>query len=271
MSLPERVYFEAPAKCPGCASALQYEGLYLVCRAECSAQKAGAIRSWVNNLGILHFGEGIIEALVATKKIKDISGLYVLTVDDIAKTYYMDGRLIGETTARKAVENLHAQKTHPLWVILGSLSIPLIGRGMVKIIVESGLDSLEKLGSSTVSELAAIQGVGLGRAEAFYQGIRSNSSLICQLFSVGVTAEASKVAVEGHMKNKVMVMTGFRDKNLAAAFEAAGGLVKDGVSKGTTYLVAKDVCGGSGKLQKARDMGIVVLDLAGMTKILGGV
>jgi NAD-dependent DNA ligase len=43
------------------------------------------------------------------------------------------------------------------------------------------------------------------------------------------------------------------------AFEAAGGTVKSSVGKGLTYLVAKDPNGASGKLDKARGLGVIVL------------
>lgn len=266
-----RNYFSPPTHCPDCASPLVYEGEYLLCKgAECPTQKIGGIMNWIGKLGILFFGEALVEALMEAGHVKTIVDLYTLEASKLSGLTFSDGRSVGDSVVARALENLNEKKVIPLSTLVGSLSIPLIGRGMVKIFVDAGFDTLTKLGSASLEELSAVPGVGPTKAEALYNGIRANSGLICQLFSVGVVPEEPKVVVTvtGPMTGKTMVMTGFRDKNLAAAFEAAGGIVKDGVNKTTTYLVAKDISGGSSKLQKARDMGVTVIDLAGMTAVL---
>ncbi len=262
-------HFLPPTHCPECSTPLVYEGEYLMCKGTaCPSQVVGVIRNWIEKIGVLHFGESLVEALVASGKVKTIVDLYLLDAETVGKLTFTDGRNIGLSIATKAITNLHAKKTLPLALFLGSMSIPLIGRSMTQIFVDAGYDSIEKMGCATAGELSAIPGVGPTKAAAFMAGLHHNSSLICQLYSVDVTPEAPKVKAVGCMTDKVMVMTGFRDKDLQAAFEALGGTVKDSVSKHTNYLVAKDVSGNTGKLKDARDKGITVLSLAEMQQLL---
>jgi DNA ligase (NAD+) len=94
------------------------------------------------------------------------------------------------------------------------------------------------------------------------------SDLIDEIIAVGVSIAQPKAKQVGFLTGKSMCMTGFRDAALQAAFEAAGGEVKSGVSRGLTYLVAKDANSGSAKLQKARDLGVIVLSPADMTSLI---
>lgn len=264
--------FLPPTHCPECNTPLVYEGEYLLCKGDnCPAQKIGGIRNWIEKIGVLFFGEALIEALVANGKVQCIADLYRLTATEIGVLTYTDGRNIGMSTATKALDNLNAKKTLPLAILVGSLSIPLIGRSMVQMFVDAGFDTLGKMGNASLLELEAVPGVGPVKALAFYNGLRDRSAEICELHGLGVTAEAVvvKAPITGAMSGKTMVMTGFRDKDLAAAFEAAGGIVKDSVSKTTSYLVAKDILGGSSKLQAAAKNGTTVLDAAGMRALLG--
>ncbi len=264
--------YAPPTHCPECLTPLFFEGEYLLCKGDsCPAQKIGGIRNWIEKIGVLFFGEALIEALVANGKVQCIADLYRLTATEIGSLTYTDGRNIGMTTATKALDNLNAKKSLPLAILVGSLSIPLIGRSMVQMFVDAGFDTLGKMGNASLLELEAVPGVGPVKALAFYNGVRDRSAEICELHGLGVTAEAVvvKAPITGAMSGKTMVMTQFRDKDLAAAFEAAGGIVKDSVSKTTTYLVAKDISGGSSKLQAAAKNGTTVLDAAGMRALLG--
>ena len=65
-------------------------------------------------------------------------------------------------------------------------------------------------------------------------------------------------------------MTGFRDADMEAAIVAAGGSVASGVSKTLGILVAKDPHSTSGKAQKARELGVLVLSIAQMNAKLAG-
>ena len=58
-----------------------------------------------------------------------------------------------------------------------------------------------------------------------------------------------------------VVFTGFRDVDLQQAIETAGGEMQSGVSAKTTILVTRDPNSTSGKVQKARDKGVMILGI----------
>lgn len=251
--------FTRPDDCPSCQSPLGFEGEYLVCRSDdCPAQVAGAIRRWVDKIGVLHFGEGLINTLVDAGIVTTIDDLYQVTTDRIKGTRASNGHLIGTAIADKALANLQSRMNLDLHVFVGSLGIPLFGRSMVKTLVDAGFNTLQKLLESDVHELARVEGMGLTKARAFYLGIRSREALIDRLVNeAGIKIKTLNTT--GPMVGKSMCMTGFRDAAMQAAFEAAGGTIKSSVGKGLTYLVAKDAGSGSSKMQKAQSLGVIVL------------
>jgi NAD-dependent DNA ligase len=71
--------------------------------------------------------------------------------------------------------------------------------------------------------------------------------------AVSSTAPAAKLA------GKAFVFTGFRDAALKASIEALGGTVVDSISAKVSFVLAKDADDNSGKIQKARALGIPVI------------
>lgn len=260
--------FTRPDDCPSCQSPLGFEGEYLVCRSDdCPAQVAGAIRRWVNKIGVLNFGEGLINTLVDDGIVTTIYDLYTITPDKIKNIRASNGHIIGTAIADKALANLQSRMDLDLHVFVGSLGIPLFGRSMVKSLVDAGFNTLQKLLESEFRDLAQVEKMGLVKAQAFYLGIRSREALINRLVNeAGIKIKT--LNTNGPMVGKSMCMTGFRDAKMHADFEAAGGSVKSSVGKGLTYLVLKDPLSASTKTVKAQQLGVTLLSPADMTALL---
>lgn len=259
-------YFQPPTECPACKTALEMDGAYLVCRGDdCPAQVAGSMRRWVEKIGVLHFGESLVEALIDAKMVEDIADLYEVD-PDVAAKLVMGDRLAGGT-ATKGFANLHARKELDLHIFVGSLGIPLIGRSMAQTIVDGGFDTLDKMSMATPAQIAAIPGMGQTKALAFVKGFWERIHLIGKLLSAGVKI---KTRASGIMNGKTMCQTGFRDKAQEDAFVAQGGSIKSGVSKDLSYLVCVDKSSNSGKMGKAKTYGTEILTCEEMWKILLG-
>lgn len=269
------VGFEVPSECPCCSAKTERDGEYLVCRNDdCEAQISGAIKRWIKKLGVLHFGEALIEALVDAEMVEDPADLYTLDPAEVANLT-MGQRRVG-STADKALTNLHKNTELELHVLVGSLGIPMIGRSMAQTIVDAGYDSLEKMLQATVKDIASISGVGMTKANHFVKGYYEKLWLVSKLLGAGVRI---KRKVTGRFTGMTACVTGFRGKeeqDIVAAFTGEGGVMKSGVSGKLTYLICKDAKSNSGKPSKARSLNasgkanIEVFDIDGFwTNVMG--
>lgn len=261
------VYFVLPTHCPECSTPLSREGEYLVCRGEdCPAQVVGGISRWVKKVGVLGIGDAVIEALVDAGKVSDAADLYTMDPNDI-ESVQVGGSRLGQS-AHTIVAELRAKAEMPLNVLVGSTGINLCSRSVCKVIVEAGYDTLDKMRCATKADIERIPGLGPTKADAFVDGLRARAGLIDRLLANGVRIKGKVV---GGLTGKSVCMTGFRDAAMEAAFEARGGTVKSSVGKGLTYLVAKDPNGASGKLDKARGLGTIVLSQREMWDLINAV
>ena len=260
-----------PGLCPSCQSSLDMVGEYLVCRSEdCPAQALGSLKRWVSKLGVLHFGEALLTAVVDAGMVSSIADLYRLQVDDVA-ALELDGRRVGGA-AQRALDSLNAKKDIALDLFVGSLGIPLVGRKMAKLLADAGFNSLNQMALADVAQMAEVPGFGEGRAQSFREGFDARKDLMAGILAAGVTITAPVVVEQTSsvMAGQAVCFTGVRDKDAEEAIVAAGGTIASGVSKNTTLLVAKDPSSPSGKAKKARDLGIEVIGQEDLWVRLGG-
>ncbi len=183
---PGAVELTTPHECPECRRALTMNGEYLMCPndTDCPAQTLGAMRRWIKKVGVLHFGDAMLSAVVEAGMVSTIPDLYRL---DAAKVgaLDMDGRRVGGA-AKRALDSLNSLKTLPLETYVGSLGIDLCGRRMVRKLVAAGMTSLDHLARASVDELAAVPGFGQDKAEAFRAGFDARKEIIIGLHTMGV-------------------------------------------------------------------------------------
>jgi DNA ligase (NAD+) len=258
---------EAPHECPCCGTLLGMVGEYLMCPndTDCPAQTLGAMRRWIKKVGVLHFGDAMLSAVVDAGMVSTIPDLYRLDANNVGHLD-MDGRRVGGA-AKRALTSLNSLKTLPLETYVGSLGIDLCGRRMVRKLVAAGMTDLNALATATVQELSAVPGFGQDKALAFRAGFDARKEIIIGLHAVGVTPapyEAPAAPTGSAMAGQAVCFTGVRDKALEAAIAAAGGRIASSVSRNVTVLVCKDPSSTSGKAQKARDLGIEVIGLEDM-------
>lgn len=245
-----------PRQCPDCGTGTGFEGENLVCpnNKGCRSQIVGHIKNWVKELNLLEWGDTLIEKLVDAKKITTVADLYKLKVDDIAS---LDR--LGEKTAKKCLDILWGNVEVPLEVLLGALSIPMIGQSTIKAIMNSGCDTLEKFGQLSATEFEMVPGVGPTKAQSLADGLLSNQQLILDILSNGVKI---KDLVKGKLTGKSICFSGAM-KNKRPVLEKmasdAGANVKSSVGKGLTYLVIADPGSTSSKATTARKLGTTLI------------
>ena len=71
-----------------------------------------------------------------------------------------------------------------------------------------------------------------------------------------------------NLKDKTFIFSGFRNKDYEKIIEENGGKVTTSISKNTNYLVVKDKEENTAKIIKARELGVIILDIDGFKELL---
>ncbi len=71
-----------------------------------------------------------------------------------------------------------------------------------------------------------------------------------------------------NLKDKTFIFSGFRNKDYEKIIEENGGKVTTSISKNTNYLVVKDKDENTAKIIKARELGVIILDIDGFKELL---
>ncbi len=267
--------FKMPTACPVCGGVVSRPEGEVVARcvaADCPAQLKARLLHFASRraMRIEGLGDALAEQFVQTKLVKDVAGLYALTLEQIAGL---------ERMAEKSAANLRAQieasKERDLPQLVFGLGIRHVGERTAAIIARA-FRSLDRLSAATVEELDAIPEIGLTVAESVRDWFADagNRALCERLRAAGVRTElvggAGPVADES-FAGKQFVLTGrletiTRDE-ARALIESRGGRVTSSVSKKTDYVVAGEESGS--KLDKARELKLNVLDEQSFKALLG--
>jgi DNA ligase (NAD+) len=164
-------------------------------------------------------------------------------------------------------------RKRPLWRLLVALGIRHVGEKAAKVLA-ARFGSLEALASVGEEDLEQVEGVGptIAASVVAFFADPENARAVRRLRERGVdprekvTAEAARTRPLG---GQTFVLTGTLSRSreqVAALLEAAGAKVTDSVSKKTSFVVAGDDPGS--KLEKARALGVKVLDEAGLRRLM---
>jgi DNA ligase (NAD+) len=258
-------YFSVPDHCPICSGSLNVEGQFLYCRnRSCPVQLSGSVRVWIKRLGLLHWGDALIDALTNpdNPKIQSLADLYKLEPEEIAEC------TSGLKMAKKCWDTLHANKSIKLELLIASLNIPNLAVATATDIVQAGYDSVEKILGLTVEQLREIPNIGPVTAQQVYDGFRDRQRAIIDLAGVlDIRGPGS-----GPLSGKSFCITGATTKPRKAVQKMimdAGGIVKDSVGVGLSYLVTNEVDTTSKKMQNAKKCGTEVISESRLYGMMG--
>ncbi len=274
--LPDAAQFTMPAQCPVCGSTAVREegevdhrcsgGLF------CSAQRKQAILHFAQRraVEVEGLGEKLVDQLVDGNVIRTLPDLYRLGLTALASLARM-----ADKSAQNIVVALEKSKQTTLPRFLFGLGIRHVGEATAKELARH-FGSLDAIMDASEEQLLAVADVGptvaLSLRTFFDQA--HNREVVEQLRACGVRWEEGAPAATAPqpLAGMTLVLTGTlptlsRDQ-AKDLIEAAGGKVAGSVSKKTAYVVAGAEAGT--KLDKARELGLVILDETGLMELLDG-
>lgn len=264
-----------PETCPACGQPvvqLPDEVAFYCENAACPAQLIRRVEYFVSRgaMDIDGFGTQTAALLFERGLIHDVADIYTLRREDLTE---LEG--FGDKKADRLLAGIEASKERPLDRLLTALGIRFVG-GVVAEILVKNLGSLDALAAAGAAALEEIAGVGPRTAAsvAAWFANAGNRELIAKLRAAGLKMAAEREATpqaSESLAGKVFVITGTlpgltRDE-ATALIEAHGGKVTGSVSKKTNYVVAGEAAGS--KLDRARELGVPVLDAAGLRALVG--
>ena len=267
--------FVMPGKCPVCGSAvirLEGEaaarctgGLY------CPAQRKQSLLHFAQRraMDIEGLGEKLVDQVVENHIVRTPADLYKLGLAAFASLERM-----ADKSAANLVAAIEKSKRTTLQRFIFALGIRHVGEATAKALARY-FGSLDASMAAGEAELAEVPDVGpvvaASIARFFCEG--HNREVIEQLRAAGVSwpEGEGQQRIAGALVGKTLVLTGTlptlpRDA-AKEKIEAAGGKVSTSVSKKTDYVVAGSDPGS--KYDKAVELGVTILDEAGLLKLLG--
>jgi DNA ligase (NAD+) len=263
--------FKMPTKCPACQTALvRAEGVVATrCpNLACPAQVVGRLIHFAGRgaMDIEHMGEKTVSALVERGYLDDFGDMFHLTAEQVAELPGFKDKSI--TNLVSAIEGA---KQRPIDRLLFGLGILHLGGTGAKQLADA-FGSIEAIAQASEEDIAAVEGIGpviAASVRAFFDRPQTKA-VIDKLARGGVQLAEERKQATGPLLGKTFVITGTLDKwsreEAKTLIEARGGKVSGSVSKKTDYLVAGEAAGS--KLDKAQQLGVEILDEAGLQKLL---
>jgi len=289
--------FEMPKTCPVCGSAAVREpgeaiwrcvaGLY------CSAQRKQALLHFAQRraMDIEGLGEKLVDQLVDTGRVRTPADLYALDAPALAGLERM-----GEKSAANLVAAIDRSRHTTLARFLFALGIRHVGEevarqladeyGELDALIAEDWDALQSRKAEAQRENARrrargeplvgvpLEGIGPEIIDSVrrFLGERHNVEVIDALRAAGVRWAGAARRAGAALAGLGFVLTGtlatMTREEAGEMIRANGGSVSSSVSKKTSYVVAGEAAGS--KLERARELGVPVIDEAGLLALIGG-
>jgi DNA ligase (NAD+) len=199
-----------------------------------------------------------------------VADLYALGADAVAALDRM-----GPKSAQKLLDQIARSRQAEFWRVLFGLGIRHVGeRGAQALAAAFG--SMDALAAAPAEAMQNARDIGpvVAAAVREYFDEPHNLALVARLRAAGLQLEsaAAVAPADQTLAGATFVLTGTlagmtRDE-AAAAIAARGGRVSASVSRKTSYVVAGADPGS--KLEKARDLGVPVLDEEAFSRLIMG-
>lgn len=264
--------FKLPERCPVCGFDVDHpegEAMSRCTNAACPAQSQERLRHFASRgaMDVEGIGDVMAQQLTELQLVRSIADIYDLDEASLARV-----PRTGEKTIANLLRNIAVSKQRGLAWLLYGLGIRFVGTQTAQILA-SDFGTIDAIAQASEDELQRSEGIGpeVARSVALFFKQPPNLEMIERLRAAGLTMDAPKrVRTGGTLGGRTFVLTGtLPSLTREAATElivGAGGKVSGSVSKKTDYVVAGSEAGS--KLNKAEQLGITVLDEAGLQELL---
>jgi DNA ligase (NAD+) len=289
--------FRMPARCPVCSSPVVRLPGEAVTRCTgglfCRAQRREALLHFKGRraMDIEGLGDKLAEQLVESGMVENPADLYGLETAQLAGLERM-----GEKSARNVIDSIEHSRDTTLARFVFALGVPGAGEEVAKILarhfgsldalLEADWDSLAQRKEAVRKDNAKrkrrgeaaapvpLEGIGPEIMDSLRQflGEKHNRKVIERLVDprrgVRIRKEPREPASHGPAMTFVLTGTlpGMTRDEAKSLIESKGHKVAGSVSQSTHYVVAGDEAGS--KLERAKELGIAVLDEEGLRKLL---
>lgn len=254
--------------CPECGSKLiRYEdeaAFYCPNETGCPPQIKGKIEHFISRraMNIEGLGPETVDQFYQEDLIHNVADLYSLSADDICRLDRM-----GEKSADNIIQGIARSKEVPYERVLFALGIRFVGETVAKKVAKA-FRSIDALAAANLDALIHVDEIGLKIAQSIisYFADEKNRELVERLRSAGLNLEADEEDLSGHtdiLQGKSIVISGVFSRHSRDEYkeliEKHGGKNVGSISKKTSFILAGDNMGPS-KLEKARSLGIAIID-----------
>lgn len=254
--------------CPECGSKLiRYEdeaAFYCPNETGCPPQIKGKIEHFISRraMNIEGLGPETVDQFYQEGLIHNVADLYSLSTDDICRLDRM-----GEKSADNIIQGIARSKEVPYERVLFALGIRFVGETVAKKVAKA-FRSIDALAAANLDALIHVDEIGLKIAQSIisYFADEKNRELVERLRNAGLKLEADEEDLSGHtdiLQGKSIVISGVFSRHSRDEYkeliEKHGGKNVGSISKKTSFILAGDNMGPS-KLEKARSLGIAIID-----------
>ncbi len=264
--------FVMPVACPICGSAIEKLEDEAIARCTgglfCAAQRKQSLVHAAGRkaLDIEGLGDKLVEQLVDRGRIHSLADLFGLQALEIAGYDRM-----GTKSAENLIQAIAQAKKPSLGRLIFALGIRHVGETTARdLAVHFG--SLDKLIAADEDALLGAPDVGpavAGSIKRFFAEPH-NIEIVRALQVQGVEPQPEAAARSAGLTGKTFVLTGtmpdWSREEASRQIVAAGGKVSGSVSRKTSFVVAGEDAGS--KLTKAQELGVTVIDEAGLKQML---
>lgn len=264
--------FHMPERCPECGGHVvreEGEADHRCVNAACPAKLRESILHFASRsvMNIEGMGESLVNQLTESGLVKDVSEIF-----DLSEEKLLTLDRVGKKSAQNLLAQIERSKSLPLNRVIFGLGIRFVGERTAELLAQH-FGSMDALMEASEEELQEVEEVGprVSHAIREFFSERRNRDLVERLRKKSLTFRAEKKQKGVQLAGKTFVITGtlpsYSREEAKKMIEDAGGKVSGSVSKKTDYLLAGDEAGS--KLEKARELGVEVIDEPGLLSMLG--